>query len=386
MPALAPPPSPGEAPHPITIQEYWDVPVPSHPLKIAMLVVGTHGDLQPFLAIAEILVKHGHTIRVATHECYRQVVLDKGHDFYPIAGDPAELSEFMVKHKGIMKPFHALSVARDAPHQSKLARAILKCSWPAVCSRGFKAEAIITSPLCWGHVHVAEKLKVPLHVMFPQPWLPTAMFPHPVSGWKPTGPSKLNVLSYKLFEFGMWTAIKKDVQYFRKKLGLDPVPWNQGVKGLLRVRQVPHSFLWSESLVPKPHDWPDFAEIVGSVAIPDEPDYQPDKKLADFLADGHPPILITFGSMRIQRSTVVAHRILFACRDANVRVIVQSGWSDLSAHVKKEKNLLHIGSCPHTWLMSQCCAVVHHGIFIPCVSQHPAFLPDSDFATDVVQC
>ena len=36
--------------------------------------------------------------------------------------------------------------------------------------RPFRAQAIISNPPTYGHVHVAEYLDVPLHLMFPQPW------------------------------------------------------------------------------------------------------------------------------------------------------------------------------------------------------------------------
>jgi hypothetical protein len=32
-----------------------------------------------------------------------------------------------------------------------------------------------------GHTHVAEALKVPIHIFFTMPWTPTSEFPHPLS-------------------------------------------------------------------------------------------------------------------------------------------------------------------------------------------------------------
>jgi hypothetical protein len=36
--------------------------------------------------------------------------------------------------------------------------------------RTFIADAIISNPVTYGHIHCAEALSVPLHIMFPQPW------------------------------------------------------------------------------------------------------------------------------------------------------------------------------------------------------------------------
>ena len=44
-----------------------------------------------------------------------------------------------------------------------------------------QAEAIIANPVCYGHVHCAEKLRVPIHMLFTMPWTPTGAFPHPMA-------------------------------------------------------------------------------------------------------------------------------------------------------------------------------------------------------------
>ena len=43
-----------------------------------------------------------------------------------------------------------------------------------------QAEAIIANPVCYGHIHCAEKLNVPIHMLFTMPWTPTGAFPHPM--------------------------------------------------------------------------------------------------------------------------------------------------------------------------------------------------------------
>ena len=48
------------------------------------------------------------------------------------------------------------------------------------CHFVLQAEAIIANPVCYGHIHCAEKLQVPLHLFFTMPWTPTAAFPHPM--------------------------------------------------------------------------------------------------------------------------------------------------------------------------------------------------------------
>lgn len=76
--------------------------VPS--LRVLILVVGTRGDLDPFCEIGLALKSDGHRVRLATHALYREIVENQNIEFYPLAGDPHELSEFMVRAGHFMNP------------------------------------------------------------------------------------------------------------------------------------------------------------------------------------------------------------------------------------------------------------------------------------------
>ena len=52
-------------------------------------------DVQPFVALGIGLQKRGHLVRIATHVCFRDFILENGLDYFPVGGDPAELMRFM---------------------------------------------------------------------------------------------------------------------------------------------------------------------------------------------------------------------------------------------------------------------------------------------------
>jgi hypothetical protein len=62
-------------------------------LTIAILIVGTRGDVQPFIAIGKRLLAYGHRVRLATHANYREFVMEQGLEFFPLGGDPKILAE-----------------------------------------------------------------------------------------------------------------------------------------------------------------------------------------------------------------------------------------------------------------------------------------------------
>lgn len=70
----------------------------SLPLNIVVQVVGSRGDVQPFIALGNELQKYGHRVRIATHDVFESFVTSSNLEFFPIGGDPAELMAYMVSH------------------------------------------------------------------------------------------------------------------------------------------------------------------------------------------------------------------------------------------------------------------------------------------------
>ncbi len=73
-------------------------------MNIVIMVIGSRGDIQPFLKIGKILKeKHGHRVRIATHPVFKDFVeKDIGLEFFSVGGDPSELMAFMVKNPGLI--------------------------------------------------------------------------------------------------------------------------------------------------------------------------------------------------------------------------------------------------------------------------------------------
>lgn len=63
------------------------------------------GDVQPYLALGQELLKHGHRVRIATHGTFRQFVADAKLEFFDVGGDPQELMSYMVRSALVSQPF-----------------------------------------------------------------------------------------------------------------------------------------------------------------------------------------------------------------------------------------------------------------------------------------
>lgn len=166
---------------------------PPPALNVVIHVVGSRGDVQPFVALGKILKStYGHRVRLATHPTFQTFVEENGLEFFSIGGDPAELMAFMVKNPGLMPGIDSLKSGDVGKRRKGMEEIVLGC-WRSCIEAGnglgpkptgtdgydrginldanpserpFIADAIIANPPSFAHIHIAEKMGIPLHMMF----------------------------------------------------------------------------------------------------------------------------------------------------------------------------------------------------------------------------
>ncbi|KAI7205553.1 hypothetical protein D0869_01373 [Hortaea werneckii] len=333
---------------------------PPH-LNIVIQVVGSRGDVQPFVALGTALQKYGHRVRLATHENFRQFVRDAGLEFWSIGGDPEELMSYMVKNPGLVPSMSSLK-AGDVGRKRAMIRTFLDGCWKScIESDGepFVADAIIANPPSFAHIHCAEALGIPLHMVFTMPWTGTRSFSHPLANMKnaTTDPNTANYLSFVIVEWMTWQGLGDVINDWRCGLDLEPIPMTEGPT-LVETLRIPHTYCWSSALVPKPADWPGHIDVSGFL-FRDAPDYKPPKDLEAFLDAGQPPIYIGFGSIVLDDAKEMSSLIIDAVNSCGVRAVVSRGWSRLDGPHRPD--IFWLEDCPHEWLFQHVFAVVHHG-------------------------
>ncbi|KAK4033344.1 sterol 3-beta-glucosyltransferase [Parachaetomium inaequale] len=336
-------------------------------LNIVIQVVGSRGDVQPFVALGMELQRHGHRVRLATHDTFCDFVRASGLEFFPVGGDPAELMAYMVRNPGLIPSMESLR-AGDIQKKRRMVAEMLEGFWrscgepdPAT-QTPFVAEAIIANPPSFAHLHCAQALGVPLHLMFTMPWTSTRSFCHPLANLKAGGDISqevANYVSYLTVEWMTWQGLGDIINDWRITLDLEPVPFSEG-PGLAETLKVPFTYCWSPALVPKPNDWPAYIDVCGFF-FREPPNYTPDPDLAKFLAAGPPPIYIGFGSIVIDDPEALTATLLDAVRSTGVRAIISRGWSKLGGNRASDHNIFYLGDCPHEWLFQQVSVVIHHG-------------------------
>ena len=363
-------------------------------LNVVIQIVGSRGDVQPFVALGKVLKDtYGHRVRVATHATFQQFVEDNGLEFFSIGGDPAELMAFMVKNPGLMPGIDALKSGEIKKRRQGIEEIVLGC-WRSCIEAGnglgpapqshapgepvdesfqlpgdpndkpFVADAIIANPPSFAHIHIAEKLAIPLHMMFTMPWSPTRAFPHPLANIQSSNTDVVmtNYVSYTLVEMMTWQGLGDVINRFRTGvLDLDPLSliW---APGLLTRLRIPTTYCWSPALIPKPNDWGNEIDIAGFYFLDLATNYTPEPDLSAFLEAGPPPVYIGFGSIVVDDPNKLTKMIFDAVTAAGVRALVSKGWGGIGADsVGIPDGVFMLGNCPHDWLFQRVSCVVHHG-------------------------
>ncbi|TFK31981.1 glycosyltransferase family 1 protein [Crucibulum laeve] len=331
-------------------------------MNIVIMIVGSRGDVQPYVALGKLLLKDGHRVRIASHETFRSFVNENGLEFFNIGGNPQDLMSYMVKNPGLMPGMESLTNG-DIGRKRKMLTEMINGCWLAchapcpVTKKTFAADAIISNPPAFAHVHCAEALGIPL-------LSPTTAFPHPLVNIKQSNAEYglTNYLSYAVADLLTWQGIGDIVNKFRShSLGIPPLSLRSG-PGIVDYLKVPWTYCMSPALVPKPHDWKNHIDVVGFYFLDLATNYKPPDDLAAFLAAGEPPVYIGFGSVVVKDSAAMTQTIFEATEKAGVRALVSAGWGGLGG-VTIPSNVFILGNVPHDWLFDndRVSAVVHHG-------------------------
>ena len=366
--------------------EYEHLPPP--PMNIVIQIVGSRGDVQPFVALGQVLKrKYNHRVRIATHPNFKDFVTENGLEFFSIGGDPSELMAFMVKNPGLMPGFDSLKNGDVGKRRKGIYDIIVGC-WRSCIEAGdgmggqhpgfdggismggdpllqpFIADAIIANPPSFAHMHIAEKLGIPLHLMFTMPWSPTQAFPHPLANITNSNAdaNMTNFVTYALVDMLTWQGLGDVINKFREKsLGLEPVSimWAPGMSSRLRI---PYTYCWSPALIPKPRDWGNYIDISGFFFLNLSSSYTPPADLKEYLDAGPPPIYIGFGSIVVDDPNAMTKMIFEAVKKTGQRALVSKGWGGLGADAMGvPEGVFMLGNCPHDWLFQHVSCVVHHG-------------------------
>lgn len=128
----------------------------------------------------------------------------------------------MVQNPGLIPSLESLR-GGDISRKRQMMREMLQGCWRScfepneISHEPFVADAIIANPPSFAHVHCAQALGIPVHLMFTMPWTATRAFSHPLANVQShnVDPKVSNYLSFGAVEMMTWQGyVKPPVQGF----------------------------------------------------------------------------------------------------------------------------------------------------------------------------
>ena len=319
-------------------------------MNVAILTLGTRGDVQPFVALGAGLEEAGHEVTLVTGKGFGAMVSGRGLRYVALDVDLLELAQSPEGRTALRSPRGALRMARGL---MPTVRKMLVDQWEAAASS--RADAVVYHPKAMVGHHVAEALGVPGFLALPVPALsPTRAFPVPVMPLPDLG-GPLNKLSYGVFFRSLTLPYRRMVNRWRKEtLGLPALPLSANELEL-RGEPVVRLYPCSPRVVPVPADWDESSAMTGYWFLDAGSDWRPPDELAAFLEDGPPPVYVGFGSAAPDPGGSRA-AALAALRRLGLRGVLATGRHGMAA-----PGAIEIEGAPHEWLFPRMTAVVHHG-------------------------
>jgi sterol 3beta-glucosyltransferase len=319
-------------------------------VNVAILTLGTRGDVQPYVALGAGLKEAGHEVTLVTGKGFDRLVAGKGLRYVALDLDLLELVQSPEGKAALRSARGALRVARGL---MPAMRRMLVDEWEAVAS--LQADAVVYHPKALGGYHVAEAMGIPGFLALASPALsPTREFPVPVLPLPGLG-GALNRLSYGAFFRSITLPYRRMVNRWRvQTLGLPVLPLRASELEL-RGEPVPRLYPCSPRVVPVPADWDERSTMTGYWFLDQGKDWQPPGELAEFLEGGAPPVYVGFGSAAPDPEGSRAADIAALGR-LGLRGVLATGRSGMAG-----PGIIEIEGAPHDWLFPRMAAVVHHG-------------------------
>ena len=224
------------------------------------------------------------------------------------------------------------------------------------------ADAILYSPGQPNAYFIARHLGIPCIQVNAVPMTPTRAQPAALFYAGPRLGGAYNLLTHAIFDQVFWQGFRPAIQNFwRRTSETTKIPVT-GPFRRQRAERQPILYGYSDHVLPRPGDWPDYAYITGYWFVEEEPAWSPPDALVGFLRSGPPPVYIGFGSMGSKRKALeTTETMLKSLELSGQRGVLATGWHGLSQNVQLPDSVFTVESVPHTWLFPQVAAVVHHG-------------------------
>lgn len=327
-------------------------------MKILLTSIGTRGDMEPILAIGEILKGHNHDIICLFPEQFRSMAEESGFRFASLG------TEFMDMLKsddgksalgGSGGGFKKLmAYIRLASKYSNINKQMLKKQRKVIDAE--RPDRIVHNgkviyPIIWRKSNPGKTI-----LNGPIPYVAHPVKDHAHVAFNGNYGSFLNKLSYKVANYGLIKTVMKSVKMLDLK---DKVSQSDIAHGLASNKTI---YTVSPALFKRPDYWPEQAKVLGYHERDKAVNWKPSEELESFLANHDKILFITFGSMTNTKPEIKTKVILDLLTKHKIPAIINTSSGGLLQPERFTSEHIHfVSSIPYEKILPKMYAIVHHG-------------------------
>ena len=326
-------------------------------MKILLTSIGTRGDMEPFLAIGEILQEKGHHIICLFPGQFRKLAEDSGFEFASLGREFIEMLDSpagriamgggkfgLKKMKAYLKLISMQKEINKRMIQQQ--EAVIESVQPDRIVHNGK----VMYPVIWGLENQEKRVFVS-----PVPYLHYVKDHAHVAFNKDFGP-KINKFTYALANFGLIKTISGSLKWLSTSKRIK----TKAIKQALFENKVVYTV--SPSLFQRPEYWSDNLQVLGYHERKKTHNWEAPAELTAFLKKHTKVALVTFGSM-INNNPPEKTRVILDILERNrIPAIINTASGGLIEPETYDKELLHfVNRIPYDWVFPQLYAVIHHG-------------------------
>lgn len=319
-------------------------------LNIAMMTIGSTGDVYPYLILGRELKSRGHHVTIASFSRFSELVLHSGLCFFPFSGN---VESFI---SSVLSPeTNAMNYLPRIRKEIHLIAPILIREMEECCA---ECDAMICNFFGTVYYSVAEKYNIPC--------VQTQFFPMDYTGSTPISSVKhqnlgpaLNKLSYRL-GYKMIGILEHFLLYeWRKNNHLKKKRAGFSIDYLIGNNRITEIYAFSPSVFPRPPEWDPAIHMSGFWFDDTTNSWEIPQSLTRFLSAGEAPVYLGFGSMNSGNMNQLFSMFYESLKETNLRAVICNGWA--GKHMNSDQRLFFCDYVPHDWLFPYCKAVIHHG-------------------------
>jgi UDP:flavonoid glycosyltransferase YjiC (YdhE family) len=326
-------------------------------MKVLLTSIGTRGDIEPFLALGELLERQKHQVVYSFPKQFAAII-PSNVGFHPLSPKVIELIESeegkaLMGKASLWKKLNALLfLYREG---QKINKELVVQQFEIVNTE--QPDLIIHNVKCsypslWG----LENSK-PTILLSPVPFFMHYVEGHAHIGFKRNLGKVLNKLTYSLSNYGLSKTIYDGQRWLTTKTTYT----KSTIQKDLLSKKIIYSI--SPSLFPRPSYWPKNAQVLGFHERDKLMQWKPDKALEYFLNHHEKIVFLTFGSMVNSNPKQTSKMLFEALKENNIPTIVNTASGGLVElpEFKTDKNFHFVQTIPYEWIFKKVYAVIHHG-------------------------